>query len=865
MKKIVLAFTILSLPYIGFAACTATWQGPGTLWGTSTNWSPNCVPGLVSSSDTATFSGNPPTTIEMNVSPTLLSLHFAAGNTGYAIQNTVPPLGQVMNFALSGSTITSAASNPVIRTIDVPVNINGDTTITIDFGPGNNGTFLFGSNSIVTITGATFTNNSVNPTQDLGALVFDNAPVFSSGTLANNNNLTFTGANVASSITVNGITMTVGSGSAISNTNSGNISISGTTGTLMDLGTVTLNGGNTISQNTNSGSVGDGGTGSELIFSQLNISSGTLQNTNTGTVAATSGTPTYGSFILVSSRTATTMNVTGGLVINNNTGSVDPSSFGSLIQVVDTLNLGSPGGTIINNDTFQASVINITSGGLLSGTGLYTGISDTPGPSNIVSVTNGGSVEPSNGTTPGTLTINGTYSQSAGTLIIDLLSDSSASQLNVLGTASMGGSLVVDFLSGNTVSGTTPFTIVQATTLNAIQFDNVTFNNIPLGLTPNPLQYNFGSPGTIILSFSGHRINPSSALPTTYAGGFIETVLSDINHLNSHITIKMEDLRGRFSAGISRMSRIRSNFIASADNRFLAFNPETEEKQEQLRREIVEEEKVRPGSFYFGPTGRAYGEIHAKDGDPGAHYWSVGGLMGVDYAFSEVGIGAMADYERIFVHAKDNWGSIEVDEIHASIYLTYAPMCLPELAINAIGGGAYEFYNIKRNTSTGKVRGKPNGFGYDALFGFEYALGGCNFHFIPLANAQYIYLRAEKFNEKGSAGIHIDSQRVKSLRSSVGFRLNYYNETNEDLIVIPEFYAEWQREYMNRRRGIGIAPIAGIGGTILLPGTGRNIWLGGVDLLFTYRQKFGVEVSYETEYNSLYHDHFFYLGANARF
>jgi len=86
-----------------------------------------------------------------------------------------------------------------------------------------------------------------------------------------------------------------------------------------------------------------------------------------------------------------------------------------------------------------------------------------------------------------------------------------------------------------------------------------------------------------------------------------------------------------------------------------------------------------------------------------------------------------------------------------------------------------------------------------------------------------------------------------------------------DLIVIPEFYAEWQREYMNRSRGIGVAPIAGIGGTILLPGTGRNIWLGGVDLLFTYKERYGVEVSYETEYNSLYHDHFFYLGANFRF
>lgn len=84
------------------------------------------------------------------------------------------------------------------------------------------------------------------------------------------------------------------------------------------------------------------------------------------------------------------------------------------------------------------------------------------------------------------------------------------------------------------------------------------------------------------------------------------------------------------------------------------------------------------------------------------------------------------NYERITAHAEQNWGKIKVDEFHANVYFTAVPECLPELAINAISGGEYQLYHIHRNVGTQVAKGNPNGFGCDALLGFDASL---NFRF----------------------------------------------------------------------------------------------------------------------------------------
>ena len=315
----------------------------------------------------------------------------------------------------------------------------------------------------------------------------------------------------------------------------------------------------------------------------------------------------------------------------------------------------------------------------------------------------------------------------------------------------------------------------------------------------------------------------------SYAGGFIQAVLSGINHTNSHITLRMEDLRRRFiperkDSAEENEGRVAarlnpSNLTASNDDNFIALNPQTQEKQEQLRREVAEKEKERPWNFYFGPTGRASGEVHARKDQPGLDYWSAGALAGFDYAFSQVGVGLMVDYDRIEAHGKHQWGTVITDEFQASVYSTYAPACLPELALNGIVGGAYELYFIKRNTGTPSdhriAKGTPHGESFDALLGVEYALAsrqltGIPKHLqvIPLANVQYAYLRAEHYEEHGAGAFDMEvrGQHIKSLRSSLGFRVNYAWEMT-NFTFTPEIYGEWQREYLNNDRHLRFTPV----------------------------------------------------------
>ena len=92
-------------------------------------------------------------------------------------------------------------------------------------------------------------------------------------------------------------------------------------------------------------------------------------------------------------------------------------------------------------------------GGVLRGTGTVQG-----------TVTNSGTVAPGN--SPGLLTINGTYTQTAGELAIEILKATTAGstydQLYIKGTATLGGALHVSLLSGATVNDGETFTILHS-------------------------------------------------------------------------------------------------------------------------------------------------------------------------------------------------------------------------------------------------------------------------------------------------------------------------------------------------------------------------------------------------------------------
>jgi outer membrane autotransporter protein len=358
---------------------------------------------------------------------------------------------------------------------------------------------------------------------------------------------------------------------------------------------------------------------------------------------------------------------------------------------------------------------------------------------------------------------------------------------------------------------------------------------------------------------------------------YLEPLFSSINQTNIKLDRRMARLRND-SSDLSYESSpsYRENpvhfasswpHLLTTSTSLAQLNQEIEQKQEQQRRESYDQ--VRRLNIYFGGTG-GLGDVFSKKDQAGFDYWTAGGLAGFDFICSKGGVGLLLDYDRIQGNVSHQWGKFEVDEAHASLYATYAPC---QLAFNGVVGGGYEWYFIRRITKNKKGRknakGTPSGAEFDALFGMEYTVENDRqtFQFVPLASAQYIHLNVEKYREHnaGSKDMKIHSQTAKSLRSTLGARMNGTWE-GDTVSFTPEVLLAWQREFLDEGRSVRFAPrkFAGPVSTLKMGKPGRNIALAGIDLLLTIYGVYGIEASYDFEWNSVYHDHNFYLGCNFR-
>ena len=147
---------------------------------------------------------------------------------------------------------------------------------------------------------------------------------------------------------------------------------------------------------------------------------------------------------------------------------------GTIINDGQITGFGTPGfdfypGTYIqtagltkNMGSMTQSSIQIN-GGILSGTGIITG---------NVTIGAGGAVQPGN--SPGTLTINGNFSNS-GRLFIDIASGSSFDVLNISGNATFNSGSIIefDFLNGYNPSAGSSWNFLLAQSVTGL--DNVGF------------------------------------------------------------------------------------------------------------------------------------------------------------------------------------------------------------------------------------------------------------------------------------------------------------------------------------------------------------------------------------------------------
>ena len=631
--------------------------------------------------------------------------------------------------------------------------------------------------------------------------------------------------------TINATSSGNGVGAALMNVTGGNLSLlnegsvtgnstSNVFGNFIFVGDLEINGG-TINL-TNTGPLQQSGVGNGITsFGTIVMNGGSLFLNNTGTVQLNNS---IGNAIGAIAQ----LTINGGTIISVNSGIVDNASFGSLI--LSPL-IEQNGGVFINDANVHTNTLSIGPGALYAGKGITSQLSSP------LTVTNSGTVSPvdANGN-PGSLTINGTYTQNSnGTLAILIENNSTYSQLVVNGTANLAGTLQISQTPNATITSGSTFAIVKANQVTGT-FSSILSPNIPSSLKAQ-LAYN---PNSVDLSFLQVVFTPTTEKYVKLA----QPLFSSLNETNTRLSREMEKLRGRFAKPKTepvkqkpQQKGLSAKLVTLQDDEplesFLYDEPLNEGSffslLEESQEEVLPKEKSqrlteslkapqdRPWNFYVGPKGQI-GNVYSKDESQGFKEWSAGAFTGADYAFSQVGVGLLAEYERITAHAGENWGKFTIDNLHADAYATYAPSQLPEIALNGILGAGYQWYKIDRNfvdINSGTVKGTPRGAELDALLGIEYAFRNSRysvipdgFQVIPMASIQYAYLHIDDFKEKGNPlhAMKISKQNVKSLRSNLGVRFDY-TWKNSDIEFSPAVNLGWQREFLDKKYTLDFTPL----------------------------------------------------------
>lgn len=759
--------------------------------------------------------------------------NFQASGTGLSIADTV--FTQINSGTINGLNVIGCSLTSSDKTV-----LNSGTLTSINNGTITSGvgTRIFGNTTLTFNDGTVISNNSgtINSTSGFGAVLASNANVIINDGTVSCSNTGIINAGIGSQI--RGVT------------------------------TFTQNGGNLSLNNSGTVSSGTGSIGVQVVFPNIQITDGTLTLSNSGTVSNTS-TNSIGAQIQATSN----LTMSGGeLIVSANTGNVSgTNNFGCQVQATSGIALN--GGTLLNNDNVQTPIVTIVSLGNLAGKGSFSNINNAQ----TTQIINSGTVTPGDpgagAASPGTLSINGNYTQSSsGTLIINFLSPSTFSQLNVLGTspgiAQLDGNLELALSPDASFFPGDRFTIVQTQNTSGVtgSFTNI-INDVSV-LVPH-IEY---FPDHVEVFFT----------PTTssFAGGFSQTMLATINQMNVSLGRRVMQLHSRIQSTPRSATNLSLNQIIDSSQLLAAngFYPRTSRINPNYS--MIPSCLYTPWNFYFGPTG-SIGKVFSSKNQPGSKYWVAGGTAGFDYAFSQAGIGLRLDYDHIKAHSK-NWGRYSVNEAHSTLYATYLPKCSPEWAFNGMVGGGYNWYKFQRSVVmlSHSAVGTSQGGEVDALLEAEYIISNKqiknlpqSLKITPLANLQYIYLRVGKFKEHnvGTFALQMQGQTIESLRSTLGSRFNYIwvraKECCPSFTFSVELDVAWQREYLNKDQSVKFSPVAFNEplSTVVVPGSGRNILLTGLDLLSTYNEKYGWEASYDFEWNHSYLNHNFYVGFNTYF
>lgn len=484
-------------------------------------------------------------------------------------------------------------------------------------------------------------------------------------------------------------------------------------------------------------------------------------------------------------------------------------------------------GTLSVNGTLQAQNVLVSLGAWIKGSGFILG-----------NLFNSGVVAPGN--SPGTLTVNGNFTQtSGGSLQVEVASSTVFDRLIVSGNAQLAGQLQVLSFGGYKFQYGQQFAFLQAGSISG-EFDSIVTSS------PETFRARFltsGGTGSILIAPTSYTLvaqnqnqtNVAKALDSFIpAGGDKEVVSTALDFLTADqyptafeqimpgfyeslgdITIEQAISQNQFLA--QRMSAVKlgaRGFSAVGMTASLAYDKNGKSVMDAKDgKDILAPTPDNKWGVWVQGNG-VFAQVTNVSNLPNYNYQSGGFMTGADYKWSEnLTTGAYIGYQGLY--SKYNGGGLMT--INSALFGGYATYQAGGFYADTIIGGGYNGYLARRPIKFGSIdrvaHSQPNGGQFTTYLdaGYDWKVKG--FTFGPLLSGQYTYAGVAPFTETdaNSLNLRVDQQNLNSLRMNVGGRVAYTWNVNEKIAIIPEGRLFWQHEFLENSQNIGASLDGGSG------------------------------------------------------
>ena len=503
-----------------------------------------------------------------------------------------------------------------------------------------------------------------------------------------------------------------------------------------------------------------------------------------------------------------------------------PSTFGSLL-INPNASLTQNGnvivsGTIIDNGTLTTANLNLSSGSLLSGIGTVVG-----------NVTNSGTIA------PGTLTIQGDYTQNHGSTLHARVTDAGYSRLTVSGITTInGGALSLDVTPGYYKSGQV-YTFLTSQGGVTGTYDAVNTNiqsqflsfsvtqDSPTSHSITVTRSHYGSAATDRNSLGAALGLDAAALANSPAMAQVITTLDFSPGATAALALRQMSPEPYSALSETGLANLRL-FSGTIRDRLYAL-------RDGGNTPLAETSGMAPGSLpqlalNGGMTDAAPNRnIHAPapTHDFGLFLKPVGQVQTYDTStnrtgfqastFGLVGGGDAKVNDNVilgaqigYVHSTLNFSDVassraNADSVSGGLYGSFFTGGFHADALVQAGWAANQmnrriaFASIARNPTANYTSfdwGGSLATGYDSTFG--------NFKIGPVATLDYGYISNPAFTESGAPdlGLKVKANTADSLKSSVGLKASAKYVINDKLVLTPDVSVRWGHEFLDNSRNL---------------------------------------------------------------